>query len=604
MLDAFTKIYALLDDYERRRGFVLLALIFLLGLVETLGVASVMPFMAVVGNPDIVESNVHLKAIYDRLSFQSYNHFLVFLGAVVFFVLVSSLLLSALTYWVLFRFTQMCNHRISTRLLETYFYRPYAWFLNQHSADLGKTVLNEVNQVTVLAIMPAITIVSRAVVAAFLLVLVVLIEPWVALSAAAVLGGVYGLVFLIARKYLVWLGTDMYRANAERFKVAQEGLGGIKEVKVSGLESEFVKRYRSPSQRFSRRQASHQIISEVPRFLLEATAFGGMLGILLFLLINRDGGLGAALPLIGLYAFAGYRLLPALQQIYQNLSALKFGTEILTRLHHDLTQKNEDASRLTERSSQTRAHAMVLKDSLELRDVGFTYPGAHEPALRKLSLVVRANTTVGFVGSTGAGKTTVIDMILGLLTPTEGDLMVDGQAISRENVRHWQRNLGYVPQHIFLIDDTISANIAFGVDPEDIDLDAVVRAARIAKLHDFVSMQLPNGYRTKVGERGVRLSGGQRQRIGIARALYNDPGVLVLDEATSALDNVTEKAVMDAVHDLGHEKTIIIIAHRLTTVRTCDSIFVLDQGRLAASGTYERLSETSPEFRAMARASG
>ena len=598
MLDTFKKTYTVLDTYERRRGFVLLALIFLLGIVETLGVASVMPFMAVVGNPDIVESNVYLKAIYDRLGFQSYNQFLIFLGAVVFFVLVSSLLLSALTSWVLFRFTQMCNHRISTRLLETYFHRPYAWFLNQHSADLGKTVLNEVNQVTVLAVMPAITIVSRAIVAVFLLVLIVLIEPWVALSAAVVLGGVYGTIYLMARKYLVWLGADMYRANEQRFKVAQEGLGGIKEVKITGLEAEFVKRYRSPSRRFSHRQASHQIISEVPRFLLEATAFGGMLGILLFLLITREGGLGAALPLIALYAFAGYRLLPALQQIYQNLTALKFGNEVLNRLYHDLNETNVAVT--TARPTLDPVNALRLNDRLEVRDVTFKYPAARQPALRGLNLTIRAKTTVGFVGSTGAGKTTMIDLILGLLTPDSGQVLVDGQPLTSDNVRQWQRGLGYVPQHIFLIDDTVAANIAFGVDPEDIDLKAVERAARLAELHEFVVAQLPEGYLTRVGERGVRLSGGQRQRIGIARALYHDPGVLVLDEATSSLDNITEKAVMDAVQNLGHKKTIIIIAHRLSTVRPCDTIFVLDQGRLAGSGPYDELTRSSPQFRAMA----
>lgn len=602
MLHAFRKIFELLDPYERRRAYVLLGLILVLGFVEMLGVASIMPFMAVVGDPEIITTNFYLKSIYDRFGFQTYNRFFVFLGAVVFVVLVTSLLLSALTHWVLFRFTQMCNYRISTRLLKSYFYRPYVWFLNQHSADLGKTVLNEVNQLTLLAIMPSMTIVARAVVASFLLVLIVLVEPRVALSAAALLGGVYGIIFLFARRYLVRLGTDMYHANEQRFKVAQEGLGGIKEVKVSGLEAEFVKRFRSPSRRFARRQATYQILSEVPRFLLEATAFGGMLGIMLFLLLTREGGLGAALPLIALYAFAGYRLLPALQQIYQNMSALKFGTQVLNRLHEELVQKNSATP--MELPSQIPAYTLGLRDRFELLDVSFKYPGAMAPALRKLNLAILSNTTVGFVGATGAGKTTIIDLILGLLTPDEGQLLVDGQPITGANVRNWQRGLGYVPQHIYLIDDTVAANIAFGVDEKNIDLRAVERAARMAELHNFVSNELSGGYQTKVGERGVRLSGGQRQRIGIARALYHDPDVLVLDEATSSLDNLTEKAVMDAVQNLGHQKTIIIVAHRLSTVRSCDTIFLLDQGKVAASGTYDELTRSSPRFRAMAQTSG
>lgn len=602
MLDAFRKIFELLDPYERRRGYVLLGFILVLGFVETLGVASVMPFMAVVGNPDLIQTNVYLNAVYERLGFQSYHRFLVFLGAVVFVVLVGSMMFSALTYWVLYRFTQMCNYRLSTRLLETYFFRPYAWFLNHHSADLGKTVLNEVNQVVALAILPAMMILSRAVVALFLLLLIVLVDPLIALSAAVILGGIYALIFLIARRYLGWLGTDMYHANEQRFKIAQEGLGGIKDVKVSGLEAEFVKRFRVPSQRFARRQASHQVISEVPRFLLEATAFGGMLGILLFLMIRREGGLGATLPLIAMYAFAGYRLLPAMQQIYQNLSALKFSNTVLSRLHSELTQRNTVESGQV--LSTHRSAALGLQSSLELIDVSFAYPGAQERALDGVHMSIPAKATVGIVGATGAGKTTVVDIILGLLDPDSGKLRVDGTPIVRENVRRWQYSVGYVPQHIFLIDDTVAANIAFGVEPERIDPEAVERAARIAELHDFVLKHLPQGYQTRVGERGVRLSGGQRQRIGIARALYHDPSVLVLDEATSALDNVTEKAVMDAVQNLGHKKTIIMIAHRLSTVRPCDRIFVLDQGHVVASGTYDELTKTSPQFRAMARVSG
>ena len=232
----------------------------------------------------------------------------------------------------------------------------------------------------------------------------------------------------------------------------------------------------------------------------------------------------------------------------------------------------------------------------------FTYPEAERPALQGLSLLVPARTTVGIVGGTGAGKTTAVDIMLGLLDPTQGRLLVDGVPITRDNRRDWQRSIGYVPQQIFLTDASVAANIAFGLPPAAIDQAAVERAARTAELHDFVIGELPEGYATLVGERGVRLSGGQRQRIGIARALYHDPDVLILDEATSALDNLTEKAVMDAVHNLGHAKTIVMIAHRLTTVRDCDIIFMLEQGRVVASGSYDELIAHSRQFRALAGA--
>ena len=243
---------------------------------------------------------------------------------------------------------------------------------------------------------------------------------------------------------------------------------------------------------------------------------------------------------------------------------------------------------------------LPLIDRLELAGVHYAYPGADRDALDGLDLVVRANTTVGIVGGTGAGKTTAVDLILGLLTPDRGALMVDGTPIDKASRRAWQRSIGYVPQQIYLTDESVRANIAFGLPPEAIDDAAVERAARIAELHDFVTESLPQGYHTLVGERGVRLSGGQRQRIGISRALYHDPSVLILDEATSALDNLTERAVMDAVHNLGHAKTILMIAHRLTTVKHCDVIVMLERGRVIATGTYDELLHRSREFRAMA----
>jgi ABC-type multidrug transport system fused ATPase/permease subunit len=242
-----------------------------------------------------------------------------------------------------------------------------------------------------------------------------------------------------------------------------------------------------------------------------------------------------------------------------------------------------------------------VEKSIELESIRFNYPNTETPAIHDLSLRIEAGTTVGLVGPTGCGKTTSVDILLGLLTPQRGRLLVDGDEITEENLRRWQVNLGYVPQQIYLSDSTLARNIAFGIPEHKIDLDAVERAARVANLHDFVVSELPEGYRTIVGERGVRLSGGQRQRVGIARAVYHNPAVLVLDEATSALDTVTETAVMDAIHNLAHEKTIIVIAHRITTVRECDNIYMLDKGRIVAEGTYDRLLKTSEHFRALAK---
>ncbi|PYF99444.1 ABC-type bacteriocin/lantibiotic exporter with double-glycine peptidase domain [Thioalkalivibrio sp. ALE21] len=600
MLETYRKIRDLLDARERRNAVLLFGMMLVMGLLEAVGVASVMPFISVVANPEVVETNDSLNAVYTGLGFTSTDTFLLFLGGGVFVLVVGGLAFKAVTHWAMARFTHMREYSLSSRLLRGYLGRPYSFFLNRHSADLGKSVLSEVGQVINNALMPAVNLLAHGIVAIFLVALVVAVNPVVAVFAVLVLGGAYGLIYWVLRRYIGRIGALRVKANQERFQIAQEALGGIKDVKVLGLENGYLRGFAGPASRFSRVQASNQIINQVPRFALEALVFGGMLVLLMVLLAAEGGELANVLPLIALYAFAGTRLMPALQQVYGALAKLRFGQPALEALHRDLVETEQAGASATAKVRAETHEVLPLTESIAMDGIVYTYPQAEQPALNHLSLTIPARTTVGLVGSTGAGKTTAVDLILGLLEPQQGHLKIDGQPVSGEAVRAWQRNIGYVPQSIFLTDDTVAANIAFGVSPEQIDPAAVERAARIAELHNFVVSEMPQGYDTLVGERGVRLSGGQRQRIGIARALYHDPEVLVLDEATSALDNLTEKAVMDAVHNLGHRKTIIMIAHRLSTVRECDRIYVLNHGELEAQGTYDELVEGHEAFRAMA----
>jgi ATP-binding cassette, subfamily B, bacterial PglK len=308
------------------------------------------------------------------------------------------------------------------------------------------------------------------------------------------------------------------------------------------------------------------------------------------------GNLQKALPVLALYAMAGYRLLPALQQVYAQLTNLRFAGPTLDRLHADITQLEPSSTRAGDAAAGSR---LPLRKELVLENVSYSYPGTERPVLDNLTLHIPAGTTVGLVGATGSGKTTTVDVILGLLRPQMGRVLVDSTVITDQNVRDWQRIIGYVPQSVYLSDESIAANIAFGQTKDQIDMAAVERAARIAHLHDFVTGELKHGYETRVGDRGIRLSGGQLQRIGIARALYHDPEVLILDEATSALDTVTESLVMNTVHDLAQRKTIIIIAHRLSTVRKCDQIFVLESGKVVERGTFDSLLERDFRFQAL-----
>ena len=602
MFDIFSKLRDLIEPQARWQTLLLLIMVLLMALLETAGVASIMPFVAVLADPSVVESNWYLSTAYEQLGFSSVHNFLLFLGAIVFLVVIGSTAFRALTSWGMVRFSSMRSYTLSRRLFEGYLDRPYAWFLGRHSADLGKTMLAEVGEVVGGALLPAMQLIAHSVVCLFVVTLLLIVDPLLAIIVSVVLGGSYAVTLWLSRKYLARIGAERLSANRQRFRITQEALAGIKDVKIMGLEQTMLRRFEKPSLRFVQRSAASKLMMQMPQYALQAIALSGILLIVQYQLVMHDG-LGQSLPLIAVYAFAGYRLIPAFQRVYASVSNLRFSKPALDLLHRELLKPATGLARKTEHIRVDKSDALSLQHCLQMREVSYVYPGASLPALDGVNLSIPSRSTVGFVGKTGAGKTTAVDLILGLLEPKSGQLLVDGIAIDDDNRRAWQRCLGYVPQSIFLADDTVSANIAFGVPQSQIDAAAVERAARLANLHKFVEEELEYGYETLIGERGMRLSGGQRQRVGIARALYRDPEVLIMDEATSALDNLTERGVMDAVRNLEHRKTIVLIAHRLTTVERCDTIYLFEGGRIIASGNYAQLVDRSEQFRAMVVAS-
>jgi ABC-type multidrug transport system fused ATPase/permease subunit len=594
-MNTLTKFLDLLAPQERKQAGFLLGMTLVMALLDVIGVASVMPFMAVLANPQLIESNAILKMTYHGLGYTNPNQFLFSLGVLVFVLVMLSLGFKALTSYAQLRFTLMREYSLGKRLVEGYLHQPYTWFLNRHSADLGKTILSEVSNVVGSGLNPLMTLTAQCAVTVALLILLLIIDPVLALAVGIVLSLAYTLIFKLMSSFLSRIGLERLQANRDRFTYVSEAFGAIKEVKVSGLEQAYIRRFAAPAETYALHKASAQAVAQLPRFFLEAIAFGGML-LLVLTLVSRSGGIATALPIISLYFFAGYRLMPALQQIYSSFSQLQFVGPALDDLHKDL-MRLRPVEQL-----QAEILGMELRQSIQLTNIHFWYPNAVQPALKGINLTIPANSTIGLVGSTGSGKTTTVDIILGLMDALEGTVTVDGKVINASNRRNWQKSIGYVPQQIYLADDSIASNIAFGIDSSNINQHSVEHAARIANLHDFVINELPQGYATPVGERGVRLSGGQRQRIGLARALYHNPQLLILDEATSALDNLTEQAVMEAVSNLGSKITIILIAHRLSTVRQCEQIFLLDKGRIKAQGTYDELTQRSEIFRLMAGA--
>jgi ABC-type multidrug transport system fused ATPase/permease subunit len=596
MLSNIRKILDLFNAHERKRGFQLLALMCFMALVEMFGVASIFPFIAVLSNPQVVETNALLSKTYELLGFTSVNRFLFFLGVIFFVFVLASIALKAFYTYAQAMFSERVGFSLSQRLVTGYLQQPYEWFLNQHSGDLGKTVLSEVEAVIGGALRPMMEVFARGLIVITLTILLIYVDPWLALGAGGLLGGSYGIIYSIMREKLRVIGQERVKANKERFTAISETFGGIKDIKVSGMEGKAAFRFKGPAHRFARTRAQSVIYSSLPPMALEAMVMGGFVLIMLFYMRDTEQ-LEEILPKLALYGFAVFRLKPAMQTLFSRFVTLRFSGAALDNLHNSLVSLNAEHEGIL---SRTPAKPMGLERVIDLDGLTYTYPNSDRPAVRNISMKVPVFHSVGLVGPTGSGKTTLVDILLGLLKPTEGEIRVDGTTINLANIRNWQRSIGYVPQHIYLADTTVAANIAFGLESKEINMAAVEQAARIANLHDFVANDMPNGYQTVIGERGVRLSGGQRQRIGIARALYHDPDVLILDEATSALDNLTERAVMEAVNSLSHKKTIILIAHRLTTVKNCDCIYMLEHGQLKEQGTFQELLEKSETFKQLA----
>ncbi len=597
MLDVVKKLFHLLSARERQRFYAVMMLALVSGMLEMASVAAILPFLAVLSDPTRVETHALLHRVFTGLGFTTTMDFLVFLSLCVLGLVVISLCVRLVSIYAIARFANMRAYSLSSRLMENYLRQPYPWFLGRNGAHLAKVILVEVQRVVNEAIMPVMLVLSQFVLVLSLFGLLMVVEPVIALLAVVLFGGSYVIVFILARRALARIGSVVLAANGERFKSVHEAMSAIKDVKILGVEKTFLDRFRRPTSEMAVVQSHGAVIGEAPRSILQALALAGMLVLILHLLVNRSGSLNEIVPTLGIFAFAGLRLFPALQMIYRQVGALKVTKPAVDELFADMMETDANAMAWPQDRPPLR-----LDHQLELDGISYAYPEANRTALRGLDLAIPARSSVGIVGGTGAGKTTLVDIMLGLLWPDEGSIRVDGVPVTRENLRAWQKNIGYVPQQISLIDDTVAANIAFGIAAERIDMAAVERAARIAELHDFVLGELPDGYETRVGDHGVRLSGGQRQRVGIARALYHDPDVLILDEATSALDNLTEKAVMDAVHNLGQAKTIIMIAHRLSTVQGCDTILMIERGQIVAQGPYADLLGKNAKFRAMAGA--
>jgi len=561
------KIWALFTPTEKRKAIWVLLLVVLMAAAETLGVISIMPFLSVLGRPAIIHENHILQAIYETLDFQGSRDFILVLGLFSIFVVVASSAFKTVTQHILNRFVHLQRHALSSRLLSRYLHQPYEFFLTHNPSVLAKNVLSEVDQLVFDLIQPISQMLAQGAVVLAMALLIFSYDPWMAACIVATLGLLYAIIYSLVRKRLARIGKERQVANGQRYQACSEALGGIKDVKITHSATAYLEKFDQAARQLSRHTATNDTLSQSPLYLVEATGYSGLILIALILLL-RSNDIAQVLPALGLYGFAAYRMLPAAQIIYRGFARLKFSSATLNSIHRDLT--------LAEEIPASPSPGLALNTEIRLQGIRYAYPTAPDKLiLDDFDLVVPANTSIGIVGMSGAGKSTVMDILLGLLKPQAGTLTVDGIPITAGNLTAWQHTIGYVPQHIYLADASVAENIAFGVPRDTIDMPAVERAARAAQIHDFITRELPQGYDTFVGDRGIRLSGGQRQRVGIARALYRDPAVLFMDEATSALDAQTEDALNDAIRSLSGSKTIVVITHKEASLKYCRIVISL-----------------------------
>ena len=557
--------------------------------METLGVGLVIPALAVMTQANLVSHYPQLAPLIHWLGNPSQARLIVMgMLTLVGVYAVKALFLGLLAWWQM-RFVYGVQAELSNRLFTSYLQQPYVFHLQRNSAQLIRNAVTETNVFAQTVLVSALSVLAEGLVAAGIVGLMLFVEPVGTLGVVTILGGAVWGFHHLSRGWIIRWGSARQIHEGRRIQHLQQGLGGAKDVALLGRAADFFSEFDRHNAGYARVGSRFGFLTQLPRLWLEFLAVTG-LAALVILMIWRGRSMDSLLPALGLFGVGAFRLMPSANRILSGVQNMRYGLPAVDLLHAELRE-------LPPPLLSAPGVPMPYADVLRLDHVTFQYPGAEVPALANVSVAVVRGTSVGFIGTTGAGKSTLVDVLLGLLAPQEGSVTVDGVDI-QGNLRGWQDQIGYVPQSIFLTDDTLRRNIAFGIPEDRIDDDAMARVVRAAQLQSMVD-DLPDGLATVVGERGVRLSGGQRQRIGIARALYHDPAVLVLDEATSSLDTDTERDVMDTVRALQGDKTLIIVAHRLSTVERCDRIVRLQRARVAAEGAASQMLGSLPATRTL-----
>ena len=594
MFKLIGNLFNLLSPYQRKRFYVLQLLVILMTIVEILGVASIIPFMALVGDMTQLQQDTFIAKFYQMSGINSESQFVFVLGICVLIMLFISMVISVFTVWGLSMFANKIGTEIADRLYAHYLNQDWLFHASGSSAQLTKKIATETMRVTGAVLVPLMQLNSKVILSLLMSISIFVYDPKVAAIGLSIFAISYFFLFKGVRNRLNKNGIAISEVNEERFRLMNEGFGGIKDVLLMGRDNDFIDRFNKTGKTLAYSQGINAALAQAPRYFVELLAFGSMISLILYLIASHNGNLGMILPIISVYAIGTIKLLPAFQQIYSSIAIIRANIPAFESIQQDLY----DSLIRGETSKKVEQSYLYPKKEISLEKVRFTYPNKKEPALDGLSISIPTNSVIGIVGPSGSGKSTLIDILLGLIEPDQGKLKIDNKIIDIKNCRSWQNTIGFVAQSIFLSEGSIAENVAFGIPNNEIDYKQVEYALKLAHLTELTK-SLKEGIHTKVGERGIQLSGGQRQRIGIARALYHKAEVLVFDEATSSLDGITEKMIMEAIHNFSGQKTIILIAHRLKTVQKCHKIFFVDNGKVADQGTYEELINKNEKFKSM-----
>lgn len=589
------KLYRLFTPRDRLKLLGLLGMMLLAAVLEVAGIGVIPAFVATIADPEGVKAYPVIGDLISYFGIGTQKELLTYgaISMIVVFLVKNGYILFFQYYKTRFIYNRM--YEFSRRMMEAYMQAPYTFHLKRNTSELLRNTTQEVKLMVNQFLMPSMEFAQRAVLVIGILLFLFVVEPLITLVVFVFLGLIAGGFLSMTSKKNKYYGKKAQVHRHGAIKSVSQGLGGLKDSRVLNREPYFMNQFNGEARGEVDATQYKAFIGQIPRPLIETLAVAGML-LIAMIMVWQGRTVAGIMPILSLFGMAIVRLMPAIQQVMKMATTLRFSVVSVDPVHDDLQALKKYTKGFDK--SRKSSKRLTVQTTIEASNLVYHYPNSDEQALNGVSFTIPRGSAVAFTGPSGAGKTTIADVLLGLLEPQQGKITVDEDSI-HQNLSAWQRNIGYIPQFIYLADETLRENIAFGLPPEQIDEAQIQHAVDMAQLRDLVE-KLPEGLDTVIGERGTRLSGGQRQRVGIARALYHDPQVLVMDEATSALDNITEKQIINAIDRLKGERTVIMIAHRLTTVEECDKIYFLKDGQVESVGTYQELMEVNDQFRALA----